>query len=145
MISSGKRASSAEAWTTLGLLSGLNFVNYLDRYVMAAVLVPMQAELGLSDFAGGAAASAFMLGYFVTAPIFGYLGDRLPRRWLMLAGMVVWSAATAATGPRPTSSSDCSRLRISSASSTAFSLDQSWTCCWAGAAWPRSASTPGRR
>ena len=92
------RSSPAERWGTLGLLSGLNFLNYLDRYVMAAVLVPMQAELGLNDFRGGSAASAFMLGYFLTAPFFGYLGDRWPRRWLMLAGVMVWSAATAASG-----------------------------------------------
>ena len=39
-----------------------------------------------------------MLGYFVTAPIFGYLGDRFPRKYLMLAGVIVWSLATAATG-----------------------------------------------
>ena len=34
-------------------------------------------------------------------------------------------------GPLPTTSSACSRLTISRASSTAFSAAQSWTCCWA--------------
>lgn len=39
-----------------------------------------------------------MLGYFVSAPIFGYLGDRFPRKYLMLAGVLVWSLATVGSG-----------------------------------------------
>ncbi len=72
--------------------------NYLDRYVMSAVLTPLQKELGLSDGDAGWAASAFMLGYFITAPIFGYLGDRYPRKYLMLIGVLIWSLATAGSG-----------------------------------------------
>jgi MFS family permease len=86
------------AWLALALLCGLNLLNYLDRYVLAAVLGPLQHDLKLGDAASGWAASAFMLGYFITAPFFGYLGDRHPRKYLMLLGVLVWSAATAATG-----------------------------------------------
>jgi MFS family permease len=86
------------AWIALAILSGLNMFNYLDRYVMSAVLTPMQKELRLSDGDAGWAASAFMLGYFITAPVFGYLGDRFPRKYLMLIGVLVWSLATAASG-----------------------------------------------
>ncbi|MCE0496479.1 MAG: MFS transporter [Methylacidiphilales bacterium] len=99
LISSHDRgATSATAWTTLAILSGLNLLNYLDRYVMSAVLTPMQKDLRLDDADAGWAASAFMLGYFLTAPVFGYLGDRYPRKFLMLGGVVVWSLATAASG-----------------------------------------------
>jgi MFS family permease len=90
--------SPATAWSTLAILSGLNMLNYLDRYVMSAVLTPMQKELDLSDGNAGWAASAFMLGYFATAPLFGYLGDRFPRKYLMLGGVLIWSLATAASG-----------------------------------------------
>jgi MFS family permease len=86
------------AWVTLAILSGLNFLNYLDRYVMSAVLTPLQKDLHLDDTRGGWAASAFMLGYFLTAPFFGYLGDRYPRKYLMLGGVIAWSLATAASG-----------------------------------------------
>ena len=93
-----KLSSANAAWLTLAFLSGLNMLNYLDRYVMSAVLTPMQKDLGISDDFAGWPASAFMLGYFLTAPIFGYLGDRYPRKYLMLGGVIVWSIATAAGG-----------------------------------------------
>ena len=86
------------AWITLGLLLGLNLLNYLDRYVMSGALGPMQRDLNLTDADAGWAVSAFMLGYFLTAPFFGWLGDHFPRRYLMLAGVLVWSAATAGSG-----------------------------------------------
>lgn len=89
---------TAAAWSTLAILSGLNMLNYLDRYVMSAVLTPLQKDLSLDDGAAGSVASAFMLGYFLSAPIFGYLGDRYPRKYLMLAGVMVWSLATAGSG-----------------------------------------------
>jgi predicted MFS family arabinose efflux permease len=90
--------NAAAAWWTLAILSGLNLLNYLDRYVMSAVITPMQKELSLSDGDAGWAASAFMLGYFISAPVFGYLGDRLPRKYLMLVGVMIWSLATAGSG-----------------------------------------------
>jgi MFS family permease len=91
------RPALRSAWMTLALLSALNLLNYLDRYVLSAVLTPLQHDLHLGDAGGGWTASAFMLGYFITAPFFGFLGDRYPRKWLMLAGVVVWSLATAGT------------------------------------------------
>ncbi len=91
-------SSARAAWITLAILSGLNMLNYLDRYVMSAVLTPMEKELRLGDGDAGWAASAFMLGYFLTAPFFGYLGDRFPRKYLMLGGVVAWSLATACSG-----------------------------------------------
>jgi MFS family permease len=98
MPSPAKLSPSPTAWTTLAVLSALNMFNYLDRYVMSSVVVPMQKELGMNDGDAGWAASAFMLGYFITAPIFGYLGDRYPRKYLMLAGVIIWSLATAGSG-----------------------------------------------
>jgi MFS transporter, Spinster family, sphingosine-1-phosphate transporter len=82
----------------LALLTGLNLLNYLDRLVVSAVLPKVQEELGLSNFEGGLLATIFLIGYFATSPIFGALGDRLPRKGLIAAGVVVWSLATVASG-----------------------------------------------
>ncbi|MEO7413911.1 MAG: MFS transporter, partial [Opitutaceae bacterium] len=88
------------AWpiASLVVLTGLNLLDYLDRQLLAAVLPPLQKELGLNDEQAGTIATAFMLGYFLTSPIFGYLGDRLPRRWLIAAGVFVWSLGTLLSG-----------------------------------------------
>ena len=80
------------------LLTGLNFLNYLDRFIVAAVLPRIKEEFQLSDFEGGLLATVFLLGYFATAPIFGTLGDRMPRKWLIAVGVLLWSAATIASG-----------------------------------------------
>ena len=84
--------------TILALLTGLNFLNYVDRYLVAAVSPKFQEELKLSAFETGLAISAFMVGYFMTSPIFGRLGDRSGRRVLMAVGVGLWSAATALSG-----------------------------------------------
>lgn len=82
----------------LAVLSGLNLVNYLDRYIVAAVGPKLAEDLGLSDSKFGFVVTAFMVGYFATSPLFGALGDRLPRRGLIALGVAVWSLATAASG-----------------------------------------------
>lgn len=82
----------------LAALTGINLFNYLDRQVLPAVLTPLKAELGLSDGELGTVAVAFMLGYFLTSPFFGYLGDRVPRKWLIVLGILVWSLGTVLSG-----------------------------------------------
>lgn len=86
------------AYTALTILTILNLLNYLDRYVIAAVLTPIKQELLLTDQQLGRLATAFMIGYFVTSPIFGYFGDRFSRKRLIFAGIFVWSLATVFTG-----------------------------------------------
>lgn len=86
---------------TLFILTGLNLFNYFDRQVLSAVLPLIQSPdkgLGLSDSQAGWLGTAFMLGYFVTSPVFGYLGDRSSRKWLIAAGIFIWSLGTMLTG-----------------------------------------------
>jgi len=85
-------------YAILAVLSGLNLVNYLDRYIVAAVGPKLAEELGLSDSKFGFVVTAFMIGYFATSPIFGALGDRFPRRGLIALGVAVWSLATVGSG-----------------------------------------------
>ena len=84
--------------TLLCVLTGLNLFNYMDRYVLNAVRTPMAAQFGLSYGESGRLFTAFMIGYFLTSPFFGYLGDRLSRKSLIILGVLVWSAGTVLTG-----------------------------------------------
>ena len=89
--------------TIIVLLTGLNLLNYIDRYIVSAVLRKIQAPeadggLALSNFQGGLLATAFLLGYFVTSPIFGARADKGARKGLIALGVGIWSVATAASG-----------------------------------------------
>jgi MFS transporter, Spinster family, sphingosine-1-phosphate transporter len=84
--------------TLLVLLTALNFVNYLDRYVLAAVLPRVQADLHLSSFQAGLLYTIFLSTFLVTCPVFGILGDKMPRKYLLAFGALVWSVATFASG-----------------------------------------------
>jgi MFS family permease len=88
----------------LTLLTALNLLNYVDRYVLAAVVEPMRVELGLTSAFAGFLWSIFLIGYSATSPVFGTIGDRVGsdgtgrRGVLIAAGVAVWSLATVATG-----------------------------------------------
>ncbi|HWR37069.1 MAG TPA: MFS transporter [Clostridia bacterium] len=81
----------------LVLLTALNFVNYIDRSVLFAVQPLVQAEFRRSDAQFGLLTSAFFICYMVTAPFVGLLADRFARKWIMVCGALVWSAATLLT------------------------------------------------
>src|SRR4249920_137583 len=82
----------------LAVMTLLNFVNYIDRYVLPAVGPKIKDELGLSDAQLGLLGSAFLFSYLLTSPIFGRLGDRGSRTKLIAIGVGAWSLATAAGG-----------------------------------------------
>src|SRR5580692_6987193 len=97
MTVTASRKQLSPAWI-LFILTGLNLFNYLDRYVLSAVLTPLQKDLGINDGQAGRLVTAFMIGYFVTSPAFGWLGDRCSRKWLIAAGIFIWSLGTILTG-----------------------------------------------
>src|SRR6059058_6009963 len=53
----------------LALLTALNFLSYIDRLVLPAVLASVEKELDLSKTAVGLGATAFLIGYFVATPL----------------------------------------------------------------------------
>jgi MFS transporter, Spinster family, sphingosine-1-phosphate transporter len=85
----------------LVLLLAVNLLNYIDRQVLYAVFPLIKADLRLSDTALGLLGSAFMVCYMVSAPLFGWIGDRRSRTGLASFGLAVWSLATAVAGFAP--------------------------------------------
>ncbi len=83
----------------LVVLTLLNLLNYLDRFVLSSLVESLKAsELHLTDTQLGALATGFILVYMLTSPIFGTLGDRKARPKLLAAGVAIWSLATALGG-----------------------------------------------
>ncbi len=82
----------------------INLLNYVDRQVLSAV-EPNISKTFFGDHppAGtllkmGWLGTAFILSYMVTAPVFGWLADRMSRWVLVGAAVILWSLATAAGG-----------------------------------------------
>jgi MFS family permease len=83
----------------LTLLAGVNLLNYLDRYVVSALLPEFKrAPMHLNDFELGTLMSGFLIVYMLAAPVFGRLGDRGSRPRPIAIGVFLWSLATGISG-----------------------------------------------
>ena len=114
----------AGARLALTLLLLINVFNYIDRYVLAAVIDNIQESFfpkgqsgavspALSHIQGwcqarlgfkpelallGVLGMAFMAVYMVGAPVFGRLAERRSRWMLVGVGVILWSLASGASG-----------------------------------------------
>lgn len=82
----------------LGILAFINLFNYLDRYLVAGVLPEIEAEFGIDHVQAGLLGTVFLVVYMVAAPLGGFLGDRMPRKYLIAGGVALWSLATVGSG-----------------------------------------------
>jgi MFS family permease len=89
---------SRYSYYALGILTLVNFLNYIDRQILPSVAPLMAADLHLTDTEIGAMEAALLLSFTVLAPLFGRLGDRYSRTKLMAAAAIIWSIATGLTG-----------------------------------------------
>jgi predicted MFS family arabinose efflux permease len=78
----------------LAVLTGLNILNYIDRNVLFGVQPLVKAEFHLTDAQVGKLTSVFFVVYMVAAPLVGWLGDRFPRKNIVVLGIAVWSGFT---------------------------------------------------
>jgi MFS family permease len=88
-------ASSGAAFAVV-ILTMMNLVNYLDRWVPSVVKDLLKADLKLTDTQTGWPMLGLIIVYMLTSPIFGALADRWPRKVLIAAGVALWSLATGA-------------------------------------------------
>src|ERR1700691_3797639 len=83
--------------TALALLTALNLLNYVDRSVLFAVQDLVKAEFHNSDAAFGMLTSVFFIFYMCAAPFMGPLSERFSRKYVIIAGALIWSGATLLT------------------------------------------------
>ena len=87
-----------DARKAVALLLTINLFNYIDRYILAAVVPPLTSEFRLSDEQAGLLSSAFLYAYMLGAPLLGPLAERTSRWWIIAGSVGVWSLATGLTG-----------------------------------------------
>ena len=100
--SSGKPLPGARA--ALWLLLGINLFNYIDRQILAALEPDIRAaffaptDANAMTKTGLYLGDAFLLTYMISAPILGFLADRLSRWFVIGVAVILWSLASGASG-----------------------------------------------
>ncbi|KAM6970615.1 protein spinster homolog 3 [Aplochiton taeniatus] len=69
----------------------------MDRYTIAGVLQSIQKYFDIGDSTSGLLQTVFICSFIFLAPVFGYLGDRYNRKFLMIGGLSVWLMTTLAS------------------------------------------------
>nr|XP_048304630.1 protein spinster homolog 3 isoform X2 [Myodes glareolus] len=82
------RASLAAA-----VLCYINLLNYMNWFIIPGVLLDVQKYFNISDSRAGLLQTVFIGCLLVSAPVFGYLGDRHSRKAILCFGILLWSGA----------------------------------------------------
>src|SRR5213075_2807777 len=102
-VESGMKKSISGANGALLLLLGINLLNYIDRQILAA----LEPDIRASFFATGDVnamtktgllGDAFFVTYMISAPILGFLADRMSRWVIVGSAVILWSLASGASG-----------------------------------------------
>jgi MFS family permease len=87
------------AWTVVAILIATAVLSYTDRQVLSLLVDPIRADLRISDTQISLLlGTAFAVVYGIAGIPLGYLADRISRRNLIFAGVLVWSLGTLACG-----------------------------------------------
>ena len=84
-------------WTVIGMLWFICFFNYADRLAIFSIFPVLEKQYHFSKSELGVIGAAFTWVYALASPIAGLIGDRYPRKWVILAGLYVWSLITGLT------------------------------------------------
>jgi len=92
---------SASPWPLLAVLTLLNVINFVDRQLITSLQIPLREDpvLHLSNVQIQLLSGySFSIVYSIAGLYLGALADRKHRPRLIAFGLLVWSAATAASG-----------------------------------------------
>jgi predicted MFS family arabinose efflux permease len=97
-VSEPAEPARSRRWEALGILLVMAFLNYMDRQLIFALEVPIEHALAIDAARFGLIATGFYAVYGLTAPLVGYVSDRMRRKTLLLVAIVSWSVVTALSG-----------------------------------------------
>ena len=95
----GREQGEWRAWMSLAILFVFYVLAYVDRAMLALMVEPIQADLGLSDIQIGLLQGcAFSLIFGVTGLFMGWAADRTSRRKIIFGGAIFWSLSALMCG-----------------------------------------------
>ncbi|CAJ0950299.1 unnamed protein product, partial [Mesorhabditis belari] len=74
---------------------------YMDRLAVASVLKDIQDYYDVNDSQGGLVQTVYFGFFFIFTPLFGYLGDRASRKWLLSVCISLWIGLVVASSLIP--------------------------------------------
>ncbi|KAK1331520.1 hypothetical protein QTO34_009477 [Cnephaeus nilssonii] len=81
------------AYVAAAVLCYINLLNYMNWFIIAGVLLDVQKFFRISDSSAGLLQTVFTGCLLLSAPVFGYLGDRHSRKATLSFGILLWSGA----------------------------------------------------
>lgn len=79
------------AWRTASLLLVFMMANFFDKIVVGLLAVPIMNELRITPAQFGMIGSSFFWLFAVGGIVGGFISNRVPTRWVLLAMAVAWS------------------------------------------------------
>ena len=91
-----KRQNSIYPWIVVGLLWVVALLNYMDRQMLSTMKEAMQIDITELTTATnfGRLMAVFLWIYGFVSPFAGAVADRISRKWLIVASLLVWSLVT---------------------------------------------------
>ncbi|XP_047687933.1 protein spinster homolog 3 isoform X5 [Prionailurus viverrinus] len=81
------------AHAAAAVLCYVNLLNYMHWFIIPGVLLDVQKFFEISDSRAGLLQTVFIGCLLLSAPVFGYLGDRHSRKATLSIGILLWSGA----------------------------------------------------
>ncbi|XP_012915841.1 protein spinster homolog 3 isoform X5 [Mustela putorius furo] len=91
MVSSPWSLSRGRARVAAAVLCYINLLNYMNWFIVAGMLLDIQNFFQISDSNAGLLQTVFVCCLLLSAPVFGYLGDRHSRKAALSIGILLWS------------------------------------------------------
>ena len=91
--------TSRYAWFFTSILLFAYIISFIDRQMINYLALDIKEDMGLSDFQMSFIMGwGFVLSYIIFSIPFGRIVDKINRVWVLIGGIIIWSAATAACG-----------------------------------------------
>jgi MFS family permease len=87
------------AWWAVAIFCAAGVLSFTDRQILSLLVDPIRSDLRISDIQVSLLQGlAFSLIYSIAGLPLGRLADTLPRRAVMIAGVVIWTLSTVGCG-----------------------------------------------
>src|SRR4051794_9618374 len=88
-------------WQLIAFLWFCYVLNQADRQVVYTLFPALQKSFGFSNAVLGLTGALFLWVFGLCSPVAGVLGDRFPKKVLVLGSLTVWSVLTVLSGLSP--------------------------------------------